>query len=259
MADSPDTILSHLPTVLTFSTTLLVCFSVAYDAAYFWTLDAHLFTLLTISDHIASFIESLPIFAISVFSVVGLNLIENSFPHSKLFKPDSYPIASLLGWTIFLPWNKWQVFAILAVLILVVWVFVGAGFLFFLALPIMMLWQNLCAYSLPKMQPEIPYSLRSTIYFVPLLLFVALVAGYQTASYQVNDRQGAYMIITADFDTIWNANILRYGSFGVILRETAQEKIVVVPWSQIVSIQNRSPYDKTVACRVISALCFTPL
>jgi hypothetical protein len=67
--DKPRSLLTELPTLITLATVLLACFSIIYDWSYFLLIDSRLFSFLTISDHITTFVSSIPHFLL--LAVVG--------------------------------------------------------------------------------------------------------------------------------------------------------------------------------------------
>jgi hypothetical protein len=236
----------QLPTLVTLATALLGCLSVLYDWAYFATLDSSFFGMLSVSDHLTSFLSTFPIFVIALvvmfFSTAGFYI-----PHAK-----AIPLGMF---TLRMPAFAWGVIVLSTVLTAMLIVFLPNQPLYYIIGPLSLLWWRYLNDRLESIKVKFSDSYILSFYILPFLILFSISFGYLVASVDLS-RTGFTHTVTTGKGTE-TGFVLRTGTFGIVFRNSSRNTLAVIPWGDISRIErDRASLKLSFACRALRLCIF---
>jgi hypothetical protein len=250
------TLLDRIPAVATATTALVAAFSIIYDLSYFLMIDIRLFSLLTIQDHITSFLSSVPAFLFTLLGAYGNATITRvRHPKDTEDNPNYVAIGTTPENTIYLLRYNWYAFFI--ILVLYVFMLVANTYLsaMYVIVASFVIIHQILYFLFRYVYRTLSVRVRSILYYGLFLLTSAICIGLANGSQDLQ-KEGPFKVILKENAELNGVTLLRSGSIAVLTRIPAEQKIMVIPWDTISRIERgRYQSPKSFICRWTGYMC----
>jgi hypothetical protein len=208
---------------LLFAPTLSAALSLSYDVGFFWSVDIHLFTLFSLSEHLVFAMQALPVASIiAVICAFAISIhyrATRTSPASKLIK-----LAARYDWFINV---MYAVFGLLFLIVLFLKLYETAiisGAFVIVAVSVDLL-------------RRANITIRLEIPTTAVTLLLAFVIGSSSADFYLDQNVARQKITIRDVSVPIEANVIRAGDRGLLVFMPATNEIAFFRMNDVISVR----------------------